>query len=227
MAIDLPRLAFHQPRYLSDNGRLFFDSPADLVTQATNGKEDVYEYEPDAEGSCASSEGCVSLISTGNSGHESAFLDASASGNDAFFVTAQPLVASDHDTNFDVYDARVCGGAGCFTPPAPPPPPCSTSEGCRPSGSTSPGVEAPASATYSGPGNGVGRTERGSITTHNGSGTTKQSPRAQQLADALRACKKRYPHSTPRRNACEREAKKKYAPKKTKKTTKKTTKGGR
>ena len=46
-----------------------------------------------------------SLISSGTSEHESAFLDASASGNDAFFITAQPLVASDHDTNFDVYDA--------------------------------------------------------------------------------------------------------------------------
>ena len=53
--------------------------------------------------------GCVSLISGGNSAAESAFLDASASGNDVFFVTACPLVRRDKDTSYDVYDASVCG----------------------------------------------------------------------------------------------------------------------
>ena len=38
--------ATHQPRYLSNSGRLFFNSPDQLVPQATNAKEDVYEYEP-------------------------------------------------------------------------------------------------------------------------------------------------------------------------------------
>ena len=36
----------YQPRYLSDNGRVFFDSSDALVPQDTNGLEDVYEYEP-------------------------------------------------------------------------------------------------------------------------------------------------------------------------------------
>ena len=44
--------ALYQSRYLSDRGRLFFDSADALVPQATNGKEDVYEYEPEGEGSC-------------------------------------------------------------------------------------------------------------------------------------------------------------------------------
>ncbi|HZL21666.1 MAG TPA: hypothetical protein VFG23_28300, partial [Polyangia bacterium] len=40
--------ALYQSRYLSDSGRLFFNSPDALVPQDTNGKENVYEYEPPA-----------------------------------------------------------------------------------------------------------------------------------------------------------------------------------
>ena len=39
-------VAHYQSRYLSDSGRLFFDSPDTLVPQATNGVENVFEYEP-------------------------------------------------------------------------------------------------------------------------------------------------------------------------------------
>ena len=58
--------AIHQPRYLSNSGRLFFDSPDQLVPQATNGKEDVYEYEPDRSRQLRQPAGCVSLISSGS-----------------------------------------------------------------------------------------------------------------------------------------------------------------
>ena len=44
----------YQPRYLSDSGRLFFDSPDALVPRATNGVEDVYEFEPAGVGGCTS-----------------------------------------------------------------------------------------------------------------------------------------------------------------------------
>ena len=51
--------------------------PDDLVAAATNHKEDVHEYEPSGVGSCQSpSGGCVSLISSGSSAKESAFLEA-------------------------------------------------------------------------------------------------------------------------------------------------------
>ncbi len=39
------------------------------------------------------------------------FLDAGASGDDVFFATLSRLTPSDEDTLFDVYDARVNGGA--------------------------------------------------------------------------------------------------------------------
>ena len=98
-----------------------------------NGKEDVYEYEPQGLGSCAQRPGCVALISSGESEHEAAFLDASESGNDVFFLTSQPLVAADHDTSFDVYDARVCSEASpCITPPPRAPQAAKRCETCRP-----------------------------------------------------------------------------------------------
>lgn len=110
--------ALYQSRYLSDAGRLFFDSSDDLVPQDTNGTEDVYEYEPPGVGSCTSasttfggaSDGCVDLISSGTSPQESAFLDASESGDDVFFLTYAQLSGRDVDTSLDVYDARVGGG---------------------------------------------------------------------------------------------------------------------
>ena len=44
----LTSAASFQSRYLSDAGRLFFNSPDELVPAATNRKENVYEYEPRA-----------------------------------------------------------------------------------------------------------------------------------------------------------------------------------
>ena len=85
-------------RALADGGRLFFDSPDALVASDTNGKGDVYEYEPDGVGSCALPAGCVSLISSGTSSEESVFLDASETGDDVFFLTAARLTAQDVDT---------------------------------------------------------------------------------------------------------------------------------
>ncbi len=113
-----PIIAPYRPRTLSDSGRLFFDSTDGLVSRDSNGTEDVYQYEPSAVGSCTgssstfspSASGCIDLISSGVSGQESAFLDASESGNDVFFITEAKLSPFDTDNAYDVYDARVEGG---------------------------------------------------------------------------------------------------------------------
>ena len=78
----------------------------------------VYQLEPDGEGSCTSPTGCIALMSSGAAAeqHESAFLDASESGNDVFFMGAGTLAPQDKDTVFDIYDASVC------TPSLPCPP---------------------------------------------------------------------------------------------------------
>lgn len=153
----------YQPRYLSDGGRLFFDSPDALVPQATNGLMDVYEYEPAGEGDCTLSEasfseasgGCVNLISSGTSSAESAFFDASENGDDVFFITAAKLVAADYDNGYDVYDAHVCSAEGvpCVSEPVSPPP-CSSGDSCKAAPSPQPEIFGPTpSATFSGTGN--------------------------------------------------------------------------
>ena len=111
--------ALFQSRYLSDEGRLYFNSPDSLVPAASNGKEDVYEYEPSGVGSCQSpSGGCVSLISGGSSDRESAFIEATPDGGNVFFVTEARLLPQDTDTAFDIYDARECTRALAVPDPA-------------------------------------------------------------------------------------------------------------
>src|SRR6185312_14617857 len=101
--------AFYQSRYMDDQGRVFLNSVEALVPQDTNGKADVYEWEPSGVGGCtpaaetyseAFSEGqggCIALISSGKSDRAASFLDASADGNDVFFLTSGKLVPQDED----------------------------------------------------------------------------------------------------------------------------------
>jgi hypothetical protein len=137
-----------QQRYLLDNGRLFFDSADEVLAQASNrGELNVYEYEPAGVGSCQREGGCVALISSGTSNENSFFLDASASGDDAFFITRQQLVAQDGDQALDVYDARIDGGFATALAP-----PCG-GEACRPPVTPAPAIYgAPPSASFLGPG---------------------------------------------------------------------------
>ncbi|MFZ1155610.1 MAG: hypothetical protein WAN93_11970, partial [Solirubrobacteraceae bacterium] len=145
----------YQPRYLSDSGRLFFNSSDALVPADTNNVEDVYEYEPPGVGGCTNevstfsprSDGCVGLISSGTSKEESAFLDASENGDDVFFLTTAQLSSQDTDTVPDVYDARVDGGF-----PVPPPLPACEGDACQ-SPVAAPNDPTPGSLTYQGPGN--------------------------------------------------------------------------
>ncbi len=154
--------SFYQPRALSDSGRLFFESPDQLVPQATNGLMDVYEYEPAGVGSCTNSSvtfgerslGCVSLISGGTSSAESEFYDASENGNDVFFITTSELAPADDETAYALYDAHVCSAeVPCASEPVSPPA-CSSGDSCKPAPAPQPQIFGPApSATFNGAGN--------------------------------------------------------------------------
>jgi hypothetical protein len=145
----------HQPRYLSGSGRLFFNSADALVPQDSNATQDVYEYEPPGVGGCteaaatfsARSGGCVGLISAGASKAESAFLDASESGDDVFFLSSSRLGPRDVDAARDVYDARVGGGE------AEPPRPVECSGDACQQPATPPVDATPGSLSFSGAGN--------------------------------------------------------------------------
>jgi hypothetical protein len=133
---------FHRPRAVLDNGRVFFNALDSLVPADSNGEWDAYQFEPDRMGDCTdasgnastvwSAGGCVSLLSSGTGEDEAAFIDASETGDDAFFLTSAQLSVTDVDNEVDVYDARVdgvpavltprseCQGEACQAPPAAP-----------------------------------------------------------------------------------------------------------
>jgi hypothetical protein len=211
-----------QPRYLSDEGRLFFNSAAPLVPQDTNGLGDVYEYEPDTTGSCAQTGGCVQLISSGTSGEESTFLEADESGDNAFFITTARLAPQDDDTEYDVYDARVCNEADPCRQAAVTPPPCTSGEACKPAPTPQPtNFGAPASGTFSGAGN---------LVPPAATPPPKAKPltSAQKLAKALKTCHR--DKSRAKRLSCEKQARKRYGPKpkaKSKSSKAKAHKGGK
>ncbi len=197
----------YQTRYLSDSGRLFFDSSDALVPQDTNGTEDVYEYEPPNVGSCSAGSatfspaagGCVDLISSGTSPQESAFFDASESGDDVFFLSASSLSYRDIDTSYDMYDARVGGGES-----EPPPQPACEGDSCQ-SPVAAPDDPTPNSLTFSGPGN-LSQTP---ATAPAGTKAAAKS-KTRRLAKALRLCAKR--RSRERRTRCRVSARRRFGP---------------
>jgi hypothetical protein len=107
----------------------------------------------------------VSLISSAGSEEESAFLDASETGDDVFFLTASRLAAGDVDGALDLYDAHVCSaGSPCFAPAAPPVTPCE-GESCQPAG-TAPIEATPGTSTFVGPANSKPKCAKGKVRKH-------------------------------------------------------------
>jgi hypothetical protein len=134
----------YRPRALSADGRrLFFESDDALVASDTDGATDVYEWEAPGEGSCTEAPGCVGLVSGGR-GEGGRFLDASADGDDAFFLTGDSLVGADPGS-IDAYDARAGGGFPEPTAPIP----CN-GDACQPL--PSPPEDPPAGTAIEGPG---------------------------------------------------------------------------
>jgi hypothetical protein len=153
-------VSLYQSRYLSDQGRLFFNSPVGLAAKDSNGSQDVYQYEPVGIGGCTSSgatfsataAGCVDLISSGTSGEESVFLDASESGDDVFFLTTSKLAPEDVDSALDVYDAHVCTATSPCPPPAPAAAPACEGDACQ-LPAVAPDHPTPGTVLLNGPGN--------------------------------------------------------------------------
>lgn len=194
-------------RTMSDSGSyVFFQSAVGLTPQALNlvqvaenaggspiYAQNVYEYH----------DGQVSLVSDGSDtssaiaalGGGRALIGTSASGEDVFFRTAEPLVPQDTDTQVDFYDARVNGGF-----PGPEALPTCEGEPCQGTASSSAPAGAPLSAMFAGAGNISPPASRPLV-------KPKPLSMAQKLAKALRVCAKQ---SRRRRHACEVTARKRY-----------------
>jgi hypothetical protein len=199
---------FYLPRSVSDKGNVFFNSPSNLAPQDTNNEEDVYEYEPEQVGGCSTMSptysrralGCIGLLSSGVSGRESVFLDASSSGGDVFFLTGGRLTSRDYDTSLDVYDAHACSSQSPCTKLPAITPECATADSCKAAPAPQPDVfGAPPSATFD-------ETE--------GAPSVKEVrpkalTRAEKLAKMLRECRRRS-HTRKHRARCEAKVRKLY-----------------
>jgi hypothetical protein len=146
--------SLNELRPLSDDGNRFFFNAFDaLVPQDTNGVQDVYQWEAPGSGGCAVgstaysavNDGCISLISTGQSPVESEFIDASADGGSVFMRTQSSIDPEDPGL-LDLYVARVNGGY----PQPPTPIPC-VGDACQ-SVPPAPNDPTPASASFRGAG---------------------------------------------------------------------------
>ena len=168
----------------ADGSIVVFQTAEALSPQDTDGVSDVYLWH----------DGRVSLISHG--GGEAPRIDAS--GQNIYFATSQPLSAADRDVNTDIYDARIDGGFDLSSLP-----PCS-GEACQGQPSTPPmATGAPGSETLA---------EAVSLPpapADVAKAKPKTLTRQQKLAKALKLCRKK---PQPKRRACERQARKRYAP---------------
>jgi hypothetical protein len=195
---------------LSESGeRVFFNSPDEMTPEAVAAGASInaYEWEPEGSGaSCpvlehpSSSGGCIFLLASGGE-----VLDATPSGDDVFVNTRVPLVAQDLDGLNDVYDLKVDGGFA-----APSSAECSGEE-CQGALNESLTFASAGSTGSPAVGNASAQPEPKPVTV-----VTKPKPkpkvltRAQKLASALKACRKK---SKRKRATCESQARKKYGAK--------------
>jgi len=122
---------------MTDDGRVFFNTPDQLVLRDTNENEDGYEWE----------DGIAQLVSSGTSIFDSGLLGVTADGKDAFFFTREKLVAKDlNGEAMKLYDAREEGGF--FEVPQQPP--CAASDECH--GPSSQAAPPPQIGTFKGSG---------------------------------------------------------------------------
>jgi hypothetical protein len=134
----------------ADGNQVFFESGAPLVSTDTNGVLDVYEWEREGAGSCPAkspsrlNDGCIFLLTGGESGVPSFLVGADALGENVFFTHAGQLgtVKAPAGQN-ELYDARVNGG---FTQNAT----ACTGTGCQGVPPASPSYATPPSETFAG-----------------------------------------------------------------------------
>jgi hypothetical protein len=180
----------------SDGSYIAFCSSTALTPQAKEGVRNIYEYH----------DGGVYLISDGHDatlshGASSVALEGMTSmGDDIFFRTADPLVPQDVDTQQDLYDARIDGG---FAAPVSS---LCESEECQGRPAGAPGFVFPSSISLLGAGN-ITPQPAAKPAAKPKKSKLKPLTRAQKLAKALKACKKK---ARKQRAGCDAQARQKY-----------------
>jgi hypothetical protein len=206
---------------VSANGDFaFFSTPAALVPQDVDGEiapesdgavaferfsldtspsSDVYEWRRSGIDGCSHVQGCLALITNGRGGYLNLLLGSAHEGRDVFIYTSSQLLPQqDKDTAGDIYDVRIGGG---FRPPPPRPVECEGDACSTPF--APPSDLTPSSATFQGAGNLLLQAPPPPVK------KTAAQIRAEKLAGALKACKKKQKKKRP---ACEKQARRAYGP---------------
>jgi hypothetical protein len=175
---------------LSSNGRrAFFQSPDRLVPSDTDERVDVYEWEADGVGSCATPGGCLFLISSGKSARDNYLYGVSESGDDVFISTADLLNQEDSSETPSIYDARVNGGFAAYPARSE----CQ-GEACQPAPSSPPEAHS-GSTSFHGQGN---------APAEGGNTCTKPAHRAKALSHRARRLRAHARHLARKRHAMKR-----------------------
>lgn len=139
-----PAAAVTRQMNVTDEGEVFFESGLMLdPDNDVNGSHmDVYAWK----------DGELSLISPGNADHDAYFSGNTVDGKSVFIQTSQPLdpYREVDSGDFDIYVARKGGG---FPPPEEPIPCSLMDDDCQRSSSADGDPAAPATGSFSGPGN--------------------------------------------------------------------------
>ncbi len=118
------------------------------MPEDANDVRDVYEWRVQGATGCTRLDGCISLISSGQSDKDSFLTGMSDDGHDVFFFTNAQLVPGDIPGSQSIYDARIGGGFAALAAQTP----CQ-GDACQGSGSPPPALPSPGSAGFSGEGN--------------------------------------------------------------------------
>jgi phosphodiesterase/alkaline phosphatase D-like protein len=174
----------YRSRAIVADGSVFFNS-SDALAGAAGGVENAFEFE----------DGRIYPLSDVAGGQPSRFLDASSNGENVFIASPNKLLPQAQGEVQAVYDARVDGGLPLPVTPEP----CRSSETCAPGATAPPPAGAAASEAYAGPAN---------PPPPPAAAKPKSETKAQKLAQALKVCHK--DRKKTKRQACERQARKKY-----------------
>ena len=197
---DAPTWPLGQPSFMSEGGsHVFFSSRDALLPGAVSGLDNIYMW----------SEGALTLVSPPNETSDAIYDGNSADGSQVFFHSRQSLIpGADNHGQFAIYDAQLGDPppAGPSDPPAAPQPVASApAESLTVAAATLP-TPSPVAVSAE-------PTTPPLISAK----PPKPLTRAQELAKAVKACKK---DKRKKRIVCEASAKSKYGPKT--KPTKKT-----
>jgi hypothetical protein len=236
--------AVYDSRFLSNNGRLFFNATDALVPKDVNGQVDVYEFEEaNDEPEAPPSDSCTTSTHTGSAVFEPeheyevegrrgktlagcvALISNGESDEESVFQDAS-------ETGEDVFflstskltTADLDGTLSMWDAQT-----CTTTHPCPPQPATPATPCTTEASCKASPEPEPGVFGQGPSETFSGPGNVAPEPtkppvkltaaqlRAQKLAAALKTCKKRFPHSKKKRASCEKTAKKNYGPLKSKK----------